>query len=364
MATDAMTRASDVMTVTGSVAADDLGVVLPHEHLISDTTAYFVAPDDPAERAIAEGPVTMATLGRLRRNLFAIRDNLLLTDLDVAVEEASFFRDLGGGTIIETTLADVGRDPVGLRTISERTGLNIVMGCGHYIHPVHPPGLDEEPLESIADRLVAEIEEGVGDTGIRPGVIGEIGTWDPLHPTEEKVLRAAAAAHKVTGLPITVHVHIAARAGHAVLSILEDEGVDPSRIVLGHLDIAFGHLDTDHEAVLDYHRSLAARGCFIEYDTVGTEVFAPRSPVTPPFWTALDLTRARAIARLFDDGYGDRILVSHDVFTKSQLLRYGGFGYGHILRDFQHRLREVGLGDGEVRRLIVDNPRRWLVGRT
>jgi phosphotriesterase-related protein len=114
--------------------------------------------------------------------------------------------------------------------------------------------------------------------------------------------------------------------------------------------------------VLDYHRSLATRGCFIEYDTCGAEVFAPASPVTPPFWTALDLTRARAIARLFEEGYGDRLLVSHDVFTKSQLLRYGGFGYGHILRDFQHRLREVGLGDAEVRQLIVDNPRRWLVG--
>ena len=141
MATDAMTRASDVMTVTGSVAADDLGVVLPHEHLISDTTAYFVAPDDPGERAIAEGPVTMATLGRLRRNLFAIRDNLLLTDLDVAVEEASFFRDLGGGTIIETTLADVGRDPVALADHLGAHGPE----HRHGLRPLHPSGASTRP---------------------------------------------------------------------------------------------------------------------------------------------------------------------------------------------------------------------------
>jgi phosphotriesterase-related protein len=233
---------------------------------------------------------------------------------------------------------------------------------GHYIHPVHPPGLADEPLGSIADRLIEEIEAGVGDTGIRPGIIGELGTWSPLHPREDKVLRAAAIAQRATGLPISVHCHIAARDGHTPLTILEDAGVDPARVVLGHLDIAFGHLDTDEAAVLDYHRSLAARGCFIEYDTFGAEVFAPGSPVTPPFWTTLDLTRARAVARLVEDGYGDRILLSHDVFTKSQLLRYGGFGYGHILRDTQHRMREVGLGDEDIRRLLVDNPRRWLAG--
>ena len=107
---------------------------------------------------------------------------------------------------------------------------------------------------------------------------------------------------------------------------------------------------------------LPRRGCYIEYDTVGAEVFAPASAATPPFWTALDLTRARAIARLFEDGLGDRVLVSHDVFTKSQLLRYGGFGYGHILRDFQHRLHEVGLTDAETRQLLVTNPRRMLTG--
>ena len=257
-----------VMTVTGPVTADDLGVVLPHEHLVCDVRAYYAPPEDPVMRAVGDGPVTMERLGLLRRNLFAIRDNLLLDDVDAAVEEAREFGTLGGRTIVDTTPPDGGRDPRALAEIARRTGLNIVMGSGHYIHPVHPPGLEDEPIGSIADRLIGEIEAGVGDTGIRPGVIGELGTWHPLHPREEKVLRAAAAAHRATGLPISIHVHIAAREGHTPLTILEEEGVDPARVVLCHLDIAFGHLDTDYEAVLDYHRSLAARGCFIEYDTL------------------------------------------------------------------------------------------------
>jgi phosphotriesterase-related protein len=350
-----------VTTVLGPLAPGNLGVVLPHEHLVVDTTCYWEPPADPAERALAESPVEMSKLGLLRRNLFALRDNLVLTDVELAVEEATAFRELGGGTIVDLTLPDIGRDPAALAEISRATGLNVVMGCGHYIHLAHPPELDAEPVDAVADRLVAEIEHGVGGSGIRPGIIGEIGTWHPLHPNEEKVLRAAARAQLATGLALTVHVHIAARRGHDVLDILvEQDGVDPSRVVLGHLDIAFGHLDADYTSVLGYHRSLAARGCWVEYDTVGAEVFAPGGGDVPPFWTALDLTRARAVAEMVEAGFGDRLLLSHDVFTKSQLLRYGGFGYGHVLRDFRHRLREVGLGDADVRRLLEDNPQRML----
>ncbi|MFN8619617.1 MAG: phosphotriesterase-related protein [Chloroflexota bacterium] len=350
------------MSVLGPVPADALGITLLHEHLLSDCTPYYAAPADPELAAVGSAPVSIGSLHLLRRNLFAVRDNLLLGDLDTTVAEAALFRDLGGGTIVDTTPPDIGRDPRGLAEVARRTGLTVVMGCGHYIHPVHPPGLDDEPEGSIADRIVAEIEGGVGDTGIRPGIIGEIGTWDPLHPTEAKVLRAAARAQRATGLAITIHNHIAARAGLAVLDILEAAGADLTRVVMGHLDIAFGHLDTDVAAVLDYHRAVLARGAYVEYDTFGAEVFAPPSPVTPPFWTPSDLTRARAVAQLVAEGHGDRLILSHDVFTKAQLVAYGGFGYGHILRDSQHRLREVGLGDAEVRRILVENPRRVLAG--
>jgi phosphotriesterase-related protein len=350
------------MSVTGPVQAEDLGVVLMHEHLVSDCTPYYVPHPDPDRARVGDGPVGLSELHLLRRDLFAIRDNLLLDDVDLAIDEVGAFRALGGSTVVDVTPPEVGRDPRALRTVAERTGLNIVMGCGHYIHLVHPEGLAAEPEEAIADRFVAEIEMGVAGSGIRPGIIGELGAWDPLHPVEAKVLRAAARAQRQTGLAISVHVHIAARAGLQVLDLLEAAGADPGRVILGHLDIAFGHLDAHEDEVLRYHRSIAARGAYVEYDTWGCEFFAPGSPLTPPFWTPIDLTRARAVARLIEDGHRDRLLLSHDVFTKSQLLRYGGFGYGHILRDSQHRLREVGVSDDDVRRMLVDNPRRALAG--
>ncbi len=349
-----------VNTVLGPVAPSELGIVLPHEHLLVDTTCYYQPAAEASARALGEGPVDITKLGRLRRNLFLVRDNLVLDDVDLAIEEAQEFRKLGGGTIVDLTLPDIGRDPVALQAISRMTGLHVVMGCGHYVHHAHPQDLDRETIDSVAQRLIGELTDGVGDGRVRPGIIGEIGTWDPLHPNEEKVLRAAARAQIETGIAITIHVHIAARKGGDVLTVLEDEGADLARVVMGHLDIPFGHLDTSFAEVLDYHRSLADRGCYIEYDTCGAEVFAPGSPQTPPFWTALDLTRARAIAQLVEDGYGDRLLVSHDVFTKTQLMRYGGFGYAHILRDFQHRLGEVGVSEEAITQLLVDNPQRML----
>jgi phosphotriesterase-related protein len=350
------------MTVAGPVSADSLGVVLPHEHLISDLSDYYVAPDDPVLREIGNGPVTMERLHILRRNLFAIRDNMVLDDVDLAVAEAQLFRDLGGATIVDTTPPDGHRDPGALAEISRRTGLHVVMGCGHYVHTMHPTSLAAETQASVTRRLLDEIQNGIGDSGLRPGIIGELGTWDPLHPDEEKVLRAAAEAQAATGLAITVHVHVTARAGNDVLDVLEDAGADLSRVIMGHLDIPFGHLDSDEASVLDYHRSLADRGCVIEFDTVGTENYEPASPVTPAFWTALDLTRARAVRTLVDEGYGDRLLLSHDVFTKFQLVAFGGMGYGHILRDFQHRLREVGVAAADIERILVHNPRRALAG--
>jgi phosphotriesterase-related protein len=155
---------AQVTTVLGPVAADDLGIVLPHEHLVVNTSVYYQAPADEAARELAESPVEITKLGLLRRNLFALRDNLVLTDLELAVSEADEFRRLGGGTIVDLTLPDVGRDPRALQAVSRRTGLNVVMGCGHYVHLAHPPSLRDEPVESIAERLLDELWNGAGDT--------------------------------------------------------------------------------------------------------------------------------------------------------------------------------------------------------
>ena len=234
----------------------------------------------------------------------------------------------------------VGRDPLALQTVARATGINIVCGCGRYLHFIHPPGAAEESAEAIAERLVGELTEGIGDTGIRPGIIGEIGTSDPIHPQEAKMLRAAVLAQRKTGVAITVHCNLGTRTGAEVVRVLDSAGADLSRVVLGHVDFALGHLDTSFEGAVCYHKELASSGCFIEYDTVGADGYFRGTGVERPFWAPSDRQRAEAIACLLDAGYGRQLLISHDISLKHYLLHYGGFGYGHILREFTHNLRD------------------------
>jgi phosphotriesterase-related protein len=239
--------------------------------------------------------------------------------------------------------------------------VHVVAGCGHYVHLAHPPSLQDEPLEAIAERIERDVAEGMDGTAIRAGVIGEIGTSHPLHPTEEKVLRAAARAQQRTGAALTVHLHPPSRAAFEVVEILESEGVNLERVVLGHLDIALGHLDTTRDEVVRYHVELARRGCFVEYDTCGfPDAYMPNVGFYNAFWFPSDRDRAEAIAALFDAGLGDRVLVAQDVCHKFHLTRYGGYGYGHILRSFTTSLRDFGLGERDIETLLVENPRRML----
>ncbi len=349
------------MTVLGPLKADELGVTLPHEHVFCDITCLCPAPESEGRRELLERPVEMGILGLLHRDPLFNRDNCLLADVDLAIEEVREFRKLGGQSIVDVTSEEVvGRDPLGLQVVSRATGVNIICGCGHYLHFIHSPGAAEESMESIAERLLLELTEGIGDTGVRPGVIGEIGTSDPIHPQEAKMLRAAALAQQKTGAAITVHCNLGTRTGAEVLQLLDVAGADLSRVVLGHVDFALGHLDISSEGAVDYHRQLASSGCFIEYDTVGADGYFRGTGAERPFWAPSDRQRAEAIAQLLAAGLGDQILISHDICLKQYLLHYGGFGYGHILREFTQNLRDAGVGDSEIHQLLVDNPARML----
>jgi phosphotriesterase-related protein len=343
-----------VMTVLGPIRADHLGVTHTHEHVFVDLTCYWQRPAEATLQPVACGPVELRHLDQLRRNPWLNRDNLLLDDFDLAVEEVQEFARRGGNTLVDLSLRDIGRDVVALQGVSRLTGVHILAACGHYIARAHPPGLAEEAETSIAERMIRELSEGIDGTGVRAGIIGEIGTSDPVDPTEAKVLRAAARAQRETGIAITLHLTPPGQTGYTVLDILEGAGADPSRVVMGHLDPTI-------DDTLEYHMALARRGCFIQYDTCGLLADGQSYGAAGPCTFPSDRTRARAIRKLFDAGYGDQILIAHDICRKFDLLHYGGCGYGHILRTFVHYLREVGLGEHELRQLLVDNPRRMLV---
>ena len=292
------------------------------------------------------GPETVA---HVRANPFAVRDNLVLDSLDLAAAELARFRDAGGQTIVDLTLDDIGRDPVALRALSERTGVQIVMGCGHYIAGGHPAWVRDATVEQLTDELVRDLTVGVRDTGIRAGVIGEIGTSDPLLPAEARVLEAACRAQLATGVaavraPGPVGHQRPCRAG------CDRVGRGPARPgrALPPGPVAAG------PAHVDLQPGRARR--VGEHDIWGDEdAYGGRGMPT-------DRQRAAAVHRALDEGWLGQLLIAQDVCTKSQLRAHGGRGYDHLLTGVPALLLGAGLPVQLIPKLLVENPRRFLAG--
>jgi predicted metal-dependent phosphotriesterase family hydrolase len=306
-----------VQTVLGPIDPTSLGITLPHEHT---QIALWHVPD--------------------RWDYWQ-----LTRDEPVILEELVAFTAAGGSGLVDLTLAGVGRDPEWLARIARSSGLHIVMGCGWYRGAYYPQEarIDRRSVDDLADELVGEATDGAGATGIRPGIIGEIGTDKPwVSALEERVHRAAARAAKRTGLAITTHGVLSA-VGLDQLRIFEDEGVDPARIVIGH---------GDSYPVLEHHLAILERGANLEFDFLGMSFNAVERHAEP-----------RVIALLCDllgRGYADRMLLSQDVCNDAQLQRYGGNGYTYLAETFLPRLRAAGVSEAEIETMTVANPRRIL----
>lgn len=352
------------MTVRGPVEADQLGVVSPHEHLLIDLTYRWSAPPDPELRAVAEAPLTMDRLGFARRNMGLIRDNLVLDDVQMGIDGLRELKAAGGGTVVDCSQDGIGRDVRALRFMSEAADVHVVAPCGAYLGDSHPEYVRESSIEDLAARFVRELTEGIEDTGIRAGWIGELGVGQPMYgsfastsldapaamsPDEEKVLLAAGRAQAETGAPISVHIWNWRPTGLAQLALdaLERGGADLTRCVICHLDI---HPDVE-QAI-----GVVERGAYAELDTFGLEPYYDFALAQFP----RDLERIELLTRLVERGFGHQVLVAQDVCTKAQTTRYGGWGYGHISRNVEPRLRAAGLSEADLRLIRAENPARLL----
>lgn len=341
----------NAQTVLGLVAPDDLGVTLPHEHFLVDLSIYYREPEDEASRRRALEPVNLKNLGWIMYNQYNNLDNMRLMDEDVAIEEASLFKDVGGSAIVDVTSKGLARDVNALKRISLATGLHVIAGAGYYV-------LQGEELEKMAnkgeDELAEEIEReilvGADGTDIRCGIIGEIGCSWPLQPWERKSLIASARAQMRTGAAITIHPGRHEDSPMDILRCLEKAGADLKRVVIGHIDRT-GFLP----ATL---RALAETGCFLEWDIFGGNPFYPLR--FGLFNRPCDRERIEQIKDLIDQGFIRQLLISQDTCLKTKLVRYGGQGYAHILRNIAPQMHARGVTEEHLRTLMVENPRRLL----
>lgn len=335
-----MTVTGRAMTVLGELDAGKLGITLAHEHLNLDC-AFLCTDACSGTDAAAE-----IDWAAVRRAPMAYRHNLVLRDEPVATAEVRHFADIGGMTIVDVTPEMTSsRDPALLKRISRRTGVNVIMGAGCYVQAAHPRMLTYADCPELAARFAAEVTGGVGSSGVCPGVLGEIGTGDPLTLGEEAVLRAAARTHREHGIPLSIHMAAGCREAMRVLDIVSDCGVsDLSRVIICHMDVAID---------LGLQREVAARGAVIEYDTFGHENYPDSRGVQMPS----DRERVAALATLAENGLLGSLLLSQDVCLRSLWLAFGGGGYAHLLRRIRPQLNAA-LGEPAVLALLVANPAR------
>ena len=297
-----------IRTVTGDVPAESVGIILPHEHIHVDASGIKKDPD------------------------------ARLTSAALAVSELRQYAALGGDVLVEVTPRGVGRNPQLLYEVSVETGLRIVCATGFYFGLYLPWEAYNMSVDELEELFVRELTAGIDGTPIRAGVIGEIGTSGPILPAERRVFQAAARAQRRVGCGIITHTQFGRDALEQV-RMLADGGANLSQVAVGHMDL---YPD------LAYHKEVAATGVFLAYDNIGRVDYRP------------DEDRLRLVLAMLEAGFGDQVLLSQDISRLSHLTRSHGHGYGHLLQRFVPMLRQSGVDDDTIRKLLVDNPRRLL----
>ncbi|MBW0088488.1 phosphotriesterase [Pseudonocardia sp. KRD-184] len=346
MASAVADQAVQVNTVRGPVSVDELGMTLTHEHLIFDFTKRFTPPEGAAERKLYGTPVGPSMNWLLADRPFCCFDNGCQDDPLATAAELGNFSEAGGRTVVDCTNGDFGRDPLALKEISDRSGINVVMGSGWYVHGFHDSRTTSASADQLTEELLAEFTDGVGDTGLAPGVIGEIGVSPDFTDAEKIRLRAASRAQRQLGVPLMIHLPGWQRRAFEVLDIvLGEEGVTPAAVVMCHMD------PSGHD--VEYQRAVSDHGVWLEFDMIGMPFYYPGEGQSP----APDQTAA-AVAGLIRDGYSARILLSHDVAAKSMLTCNGGNGFGYVPKIFLPRLERYGVTPEVAAALLTANPGR------
>lgn len=300
-----------IRTVRGDIDPAEFGVCYPHEHVLCTPPANVTDRD------------------------------LTMDSEDAALKELGWFQAAGGRSLVEMTPADYGRNAVGLKRVSENSGVNIVCVTGHHKEAFSAAWVQDRSIDELTDRFSRDVTDGVDGTSIKAGAIKAASSLNKITPNEEKVFRAAARAYRAVGAPISTHTEAGTLALEQI-ELLRSEGVDPARVIIGHLD---------RKLDWAYHLQIAQTGVYLGYDQISKEKYEP------------DSKRVEFILRLVKEGFGRQIVLGGDLARKSYWPSYGtggGPGLTYILWRFVPWLRSEGLSEEAIENILVHNPARAL----
>jgi predicted metal-dependent phosphotriesterase family hydrolase len=302
-----------------------IGATLFHEHLslapdfmdkFRAASAAVQALNNPRPEAITPAPAPNPTATPRPPANGPTRD------LAAMVADINKAKAAGVTCIVDAGHADMGRDVAFAREVSLQSGMPIVACAGFYSQPYYPETIATMSEDAIYEAILAQVAEAP------TGALGEIGSWDEMTKDERKVFRAVGRAHVATNLPIITHTGIPGKAAVEQLNILEDMGVNPRSVVIGHL----GNLV---DANVYVHKTLCRRGAFVGFDRQGGNGDAQVVPM---------------ILALLEAGFVDNLLFSSDASG----------GYDKTMTSFLPKLKAAGVSDAMLQHIMVDNPRRFL----
>lgn len=299
-----------IRTVNGEILQTEMGITMCHEHLA-------------------------LSLARVRGD-----DDSDFRDINLVIEEVKKMVKLGVASVIEVTCNDMGRDVKALQEISRQCGLHIVAATGFYLEPYHSDFIKGSNAEEIAEIFCKDILQGIDGTNIKAGIIGEVATSEKeMAPSEKTVLKAAAMAAKETGCAVTTHCQLG-RLAMEQSRMLQEIGMNPDKIILGHLDLA---------ADLDYYEKVLKTDVNIGFDTIGKTAYIS------------DDKRADYLIHLIEKGYEDHIVLSQDISRKSYFSKFGKYhGYTTVMGHFVPLLTKRGIKKETLDKLLITNPGRIL----
>ena len=340
-----------IMTVNGPIDPTELGMTLPHEHIFSDTSPDF-RPPPPAIKELMvalgvdlEQPISLASLGFLRREPQWSKDNQILNSYKDARDELELLKRVGVRSVIEPDTIDLGRKPEALRRLGLELGMHLITGTGYYRQAYHPREVARMDVDEMEHRFLAELGHGMDGTDIRAGLIGELGTTGAsIHPEEERALKAAGRVQRQTNVLTMVHTSGYRDVVLAAIDILTTNGANPEKIHICHVNGA------------PWWTDVVERGATVGLDCFGS-TFSVDSEVS---MNPNDQTRIDELKRIFDAGHGDKVLMSNDICMKMRLHKYGGWGYDHIQTNLVPHMMQTGFGEADLKQLFVDTPKRLL----
>jgi phosphotriesterase-related protein len=314
-----------VNTARGAIDTADLGVTLMHEHV------FVLSPE-------------------ILQNYPEIWGEEARREAD-AIRRLNELKSRGVDSIVDLTVIGLGRYIPRIARIAAATELNIVVATGVYTYndlPMHfhfaGPGTVLDGPEPMTELFVRDIEEGIAGTGVKAAIL-KCATDEPgVTAGVERVLRAVAKAHRRTGVPISTHTHAATRRGLEQQRIFAEEGVDLSRVVIGH---------SGDTADIGYLSELIGNGSYIGMDRFGADTFLPFED------------RVNTVVRMCERGHADKMVLSHDAscfidWLPEELVPVAlpNWHFLHIHNDVLPALRERGVTDDQIHTMLVDNPRR------